>query len=198
MTAIRGAARAINPLLIRPQPQPQPQPSDTSKGENAPAAKVGPNPPEGDVAIKRFRTGSVRASQTPKADPPASPPLSGDAPNPPVDIEIQKALETAMKEFKESGGGSIAELGKALYESVWNTLEAAGETNTPVKSAMAVTEYLNGLKDFEPEQPVDKNPVRIGSAKGVGFTPIADPGPSIGDINGAASGIASGGIDIRI
>lgn len=196
MTAIRGAARAVNPLLIRPQPNPQP--TKVTTGENAPAAKVGPNPPEGDVAIKRFRTGSIRAVQTPKADPPATPPISGDAPNPPVDIEIQKALDKALHEFLESGGGTEAELGRALYESVWNTLEAAGETNTPVKSAIAVTEFLNNLPDFKPEQPEVNSPIRAGNAKGVGFTPLTDPGPSTGAFNAASNGAASAGIDIRI
>ena len=194
MTAIRGAARAINPILIRPQTQPQV--TETSKGENAAAATLTPNPPEGDVAITRFRRASISASSTPKTDPPASPPISDEAPNPPVDIEIQKALDKAMTEFKASGGGSEAELGRALYESVWNALEAAGETNTPVKSAIAVTEYINGLEDFEPEEPTS-NPVSVGVAKSVGFTSIEDTGPSTGGISGASGGV-SGGLDIRI
>jgi len=191
MTAIRGAARSINPLLVR-QP---PKPISTKPADVAELTKADAKPAEADVVKgPRFRSAAVQAHQSPKLDAPPAPPIAPDPPTPPLDIEIQKALETAYQSFQESGGGNAAELGRALYDSVWEHLESIGESNTPVKSANAVMEFLHQLK---PDS-LGSNPVRGANAGANGLTEL-DNTPSVDSAFGPNTHkIGARGIDIRI
>ncbi len=160
--------------------------SATFKG--AQVSKPGATPPTPEVDVFQIRSASISTPQSPKADPPAISSISGDAPEVTLEMKMQKALDSAMQKFEESGGGNFADLQRVLYESVWNTLQYAGETNTPVKAAFAVNDYIQSMKDNEGTPNSDH-----GAASIAGLVPIGGDTPTISD-----AGFRVSSLDIRI
>ncbi len=145
MTAIRGAARAISPLLQRPKLTPVQVQGDQTKSAKTNTIPDSKDQPGNTPKVARFRSATAQrvAPQAPDVAPP--PQISTEPPKTDHDIEVQKALQTAYEKFQESGGGELADLQRALYDSVWSLLSDAGVKDSPAEAAMAITEYLESL-----------------------------------------------------
>ncbi len=191
MTAIRGASRAISPLLQRPTLSPvqvQGAQNKSAKTNSIPDAKDQPgNTPK----VARFRSATAQRVSTQAPDVAPPPQISTEPPKTDPDIEIQKALDTAYEKFQEGGGGELADLQRALYDSVWSMLTDSGVKDSPAKAAMAITEYLESIS------PAAVTPDISRAANG-GLASVHSPNAPEGD---SSSTTGNGGrvkLDIRI
>ncbi|MFI4896845.1 MAG: hypothetical protein ACIARR_03365 [Phycisphaerales bacterium JB059] len=156
MTAIRTVnARSVQSLLVRPQPTPTPA-ETTGAGQASVAkasTKVEGEQPQAGPKINRFKTAVAKRADTERVNQSTTPQISSEPPTPSLETEVQKALQETYDKFTEGEGGSLADLQRALYDSVWSLYNQAQAKDSPAKAAMALTEFLGQVQDATPEAP---------------------------------------------
>lgn len=201
MTAIRAAtARSAHALLLRPQPTPTPaETAGAGQAEGAKAStKIETQQPEVGPRVSRVKTAVANRADAQRTGQSATPEISNEPPKPTLDTEVQKALKETYDKFTEGEGGSLAELQRALYDSVWGLFHNAQVKDSPAKAAMALTDFLNTVEGAAPAPPSPTPEITRAADRGIASlaTPIVPEGD--GTTN---PGVSSGGriqLDLRI
>jgi hypothetical protein len=201
MTAIQSAtAHSARSLLIRPQPTPtlaETGAAGQAKANKA-SARVEGEQPEAGPKVSRFKAAVAKRADTERVSQSTTPQISSEPPKPSLDTEVQKALQETYDKFTQGEGGSLAELQRALYDSVWSLYHNAQEKDSPAKAAMALTDFLGKVQDAAPESPgLTPEVTRVADQALAGVTaPVTPDGDDT-----ANPGTSSGGrtpLDLRI